>query len=213
MTTEPQENADLTALTELLDGAAPPTPMANRVPDSALRDIVQSARWQAKRSRRHRVTPRSVAIGTVLLLTIGGAGTAAAATLSGWEPWAENPDAVVHFTLPGGASCEYRIVAKDTGDPADFVIARDYLKSTDVLALADIDGELARVTARMVGPDDGSAVPATSAYSEDQLYYDGVTGAINNVIWDEMEARGIVNPVAGSDLSFASQSDCAGVIW
>jgi hypothetical protein len=159
------------------------------------------------------MTPRSVAIGTVLLLTLGGAGAAAAATISGWEPWVENPDAVVHFTLPGGASCEYRIVAKDTGSSADFIAARDYLRSTDVLALADIDGELARVSSRMVGPDDGSAVPATSVYSEDQLYYQGVTGAINNVIWDEMEARGIANSVTGSDLSFASQSDCAGVNW
>jgi hypothetical protein len=213
MTTEPKENGDRSALTVLLEDSAPQTPLANSVPDSAFREIVGGARWEAKRSRRHRVTPRSVAIGTVLLLTLGGAGTAAAVSLSGWEPWAENPDAVVHFTLPGGASCEYRIVAKDTSTPADFKAIRDYLKSTDVLVLADIDGELARVTARNVGPDDASAVPATSVYSQDQLYYQGVTGAITNVIWDEMEARGITSPVTGSDLSFVAQSDCSGVNW
>lgn len=213
MTTEPHGNADRTALTILLDDSAPHTPMANRMHDSALRDLVQAARREAKRSRRHRVTPRSVAIGTVLFLTLGGAGAAAAATLSGWQPWAENPDAVVHFTLPGGASCEYRIVAQDTGNRSDFTTARDYLKSTDVLALADIDGELARVTAGEVSRDGDSVVPATSVYSEDQLYYQGVTGAINNVIWHELEARGISSPITGSDLSFASQSDCAGVNW
>jgi RNA polymerase sigma factor (sigma-70 family) len=144
MTTEPQENAELTALSVLLDAAVPPTPMANRVPDSAFREIVQGARWQAKRSRRHRVTPRSVAFGTVLLLTIGGAGTAAAATLSGWEPWAENPDAVVHFTLPGGASCEYRIVAKDTGNPEAVASPSD--ENLDVRAALDkLDADLSEL--------------------------------------------------------------------
>lgn len=213
MTTDSQDHASEKALVEILDSSAPGTPMADAVPDSILSMMVLDARSELRRSRHRRVTPRSVAIGTVLFLTLGGAGAAAAATISGWEPWVQNPDAIVHFTLPSGTACEYRIVANDTGDPADFTAARDYLKSTDVLALADIDGELARVTAREVGPDDGSAVPATTVYSEDQLYYQGVTGAITNVIWDEMEARGIVSPVTGSDLSFASQADCAGVIW
>ncbi|WP_291057011.1 hypothetical protein [Herbiconiux sp.] len=213
MTTDSQDHTSERALVEILDDSAPGTPMADALPGSILSTMVLDARAEMKRSRRRRATPRSVAIGTVLILTLGGAGAAAAATISGWEPWVQNPDAIVHFTLPSGASCEYRIVAKDTGDPADFTAARDYLKSTDVLALADIDGELVRVTARDVGQDDGSAVPATSVYSEDQLYYQGVTGAINNVLWDEMEARGIASPVTGSDLSFASQSDCAGVNW
>jgi len=213
MTTDPFEHDSERELVALLDDAALKTPMADAVPDSILDEMVQGARWAVRASRHRRVTPRSVAIGTVLVLTLGGAGAAAAATISGWEPWAENPDAVVHFTLPSGTACEYRMVAKDTSTPADFTAARDYLKSTDVLALADVEGQLARVTAAQVGSDEDSAVPATSVYSEDQLYFQGVTGAINNVIWDEMEARGIASPVTGSDLSFASQSDCAGVSW
>lgn len=215
MTTDPQEDADRAALVILLDDSAPRTPMANSLPDSAFRELVQGARSEVKRSRRHKVTPRSVAIGTVFFLALGGAGAAAAATLTGWQPWVENPDATVRFTLPSGTACEYRIIARDAGNTAEFIAARDYLSSTDVLALADIDGQLAWVTRGevLVQGDDITTVPAAELYSEDQLYYQAVTGAINNVIWDEMEARGIANPLTGSDLSFGSQSDCAGVNW
>ena len=106
MTTDSQDHGSDRALVALLDGSAPETPMADAVPDSVLKQVVNDARSELRRSRHRRMTPRSVAIGTVLLLTLGGAGAAAAATISGWEPWVENPDAVVHFTLPGGASCE-----------------------------------------------------------------------------------------------------------
>jgi hypothetical protein len=52
MTTEMQENSERIGLTALLDGSAAQTPMADRVPDSAFREIVRGARWEIKRSRR-----------------------------------------------------------------------------------------------------------------------------------------------------------------
>lgn len=209
------DRADGIALAVLLDRSSPQTPFADEAPSSDLDEMVRRAAREMRRTRRRRVTPRSVALGTVLVLALGGAGAAAAATISRWQPWAENPDATVHFTLPSGSSCEYRIVARDTGDPADYLAARDYLTSTDVLALADIDGELSRVRAREVavrGDSSDAGTPATGPYSDDELYRQAVSGAVLNVIWDELEARGIVDPVAGSDLSFASQTSCDGEV-
>ncbi|PPH46662.1 hypothetical protein C5D09_06840 [Rathayibacter sp. AY1C9] len=98
------------------------------------------------------------------------------------------------------------------GDPEDIKEAQDVFRTTDVLALADIDGELARIVARDVtvrGDDGDTVVPATELYSEDELYRQAVVGAITNVVWDELEDRGVVDPVTGSDLSTGSQDDCA----
>ncbi|PTL71238.1 hypothetical protein C1I63_18540 [Rathayibacter caricis DSM 15933] len=194
----------------LLDESAPPTPLSDAVPDAALREMVRGVEWDARRGRRS-VTPRALVIGTVVALTLGGAGAAAAATLSGWEPWVENPDSVVHFTLPSGRACEFRSVARE-GDPEDIKEAQKVLRTTDVLALADVDGELARIVARDVtvrGENGDTVVPATEMYSEDELYRQAVVGAITNVVWDELEERGVVDPVTGSDLSLGGQDDCA----
>ncbi|ROP48228.1 hypothetical protein EDF44_3218 [Rathayibacter sp. PhB185] len=210
MTTEPHDAASDRAMKALLDESVPPTPLADAVPDDALREMVRGAERETRRGRRP-VTPRAVVIGTVVALTLGGAGAAAATTLSGWEPWVTNPDSVVHFTLPSGRECEFRSVARE-GDPEDVKEAQDVLRTTDVLALADIDGELARIVARDVtvrGDDGDTVVPATELYSGDELYRQAVVGAIINVVWDKLEDRGVVDPVTGSDLSFGSQDDCA----
>ncbi|PPF11422.1 hypothetical protein C5C74_07870 [Rathayibacter sp. AY1E8] len=210
MTTEPHDAGSDRAMNALLDESAPPTPLAEAVSDSSLREMIRGAEWNARRGRRQ-ATPRALVIGTVVALTLGGTGAAAAATLSGWEPWVANPDSVVHFTLPSGRECELRSVAKE-GDPEDIKEMQDVLRTTDVLALADVDGELARIVARDVtvrGDDGDTVVPATELYSEDELYRQAVEGAIINVVWDELEDRGVVDPVTGSDLSFGSQDDCA----
>ncbi|PPF33133.1 hypothetical protein C5B93_14610 [Rathayibacter sp. AY1A2] len=97
------------------------------------------------------------------------------------------------------------------GDPEDIKEAQDVFRTTDVLALADIDGELARISAQdTIDRDNGdTVVPATEVYSEDELYRQAAVNAITDVVWDELEDRGVVDPVAGSDLSTGSQDDCA----
>jgi hypothetical protein len=213
MSTGSQDHGEEPTLVALLDEAAPRTPLADAVPDSALHEMAQGARWNAGH-RRRRATPRGVVFGTVVALTLGGAGAAAAATFSGWEPWVADADATVHFTLPSGTACEYRIVVnQNRADAADFRVAQDFLRSTDVLAVADIDGELGRVIAREAAGDGTDADPTAQVPSADQLYYRAVDGAITNVVWDALEARGAANPVTGSELSLSSQSDCAGTTW
>ncbi|PPF56452.1 hypothetical protein C5B94_03255 [Clavibacter michiganensis] len=213
MSTEPKEQGDEPTLVALLDEAAPRTPLADAISVSVLQEMAQGARWNAGR-RRRRATPRAVVFGTVVALTIGGAGAAAAATFSGWEPWVANADATVHFTLPSGTACEYRIVVnQNRADAADFRVAQDFLRSTDVLAAADIDSELGRVIARQAAGDGTDADPAAQVPSTDERYYRAVHGAITNVVWDALEARGAADPVTGSELSLSSQSDCAGVTW
>ncbi|KQQ03413.1 MULTISPECIES: hypothetical protein [unclassified Rathayibacter] len=210
MTIEPHDVPTDRAMNALLDGSAPRSPLADAVPDAVLREMVRGAEWEARRVRR-RTTPRAIVIGTVVALTLGGAGAAAAATLSGWEPWVENPDSVVHVTLPSGIECEFRTVVRQ-GDPADVEAAQDVLRDIDTLAAADIDRELARVSAREVtvrGENADTVASPTELHSEDELYRQAVTEAIINDAWDELEARGVVDSVTGSDLSLGAQSDCA----
>jgi hypothetical protein len=210
MTTEPHDADSDRAMNALLDESAPPTPLAEAVSDSSLREMVRGAEWNARRGRRQ-ATPRALVIGTVVALALGGTGAAAAATLSGWQPYVANPDSVVHFTLPSGRECELRSVVRE-GDPEDIKEAQDVFRTTDVLALADIDGELARISAQDVtvrGDDGDTVVPATELYSEDELYRQAAVNAITDVVWDELEDRGVVDPVTGSDLSTGSQDDCA----
>lgn len=212
---EPQDSTDRWELAALLEDASPQTSLADAVSDDALREMAKGAAWEARRTQR-RTTPRAAAIATMLALGLGGAGVAAAAALTDWkpwQPWVQNPDGVVHFTLPSGKACEYRMVVR-SGDPADVSALEDFLRTTDVLAAADIDSTLARITASegIYRDEDGDhVVPATEMWSEDELYEESVVHAITTVIWDEMEARGITDPDVVSDLSLAGQSDCAGM--
>jgi hypothetical protein len=201
-----EENVDV-----LLRLASPPTPLSDDVDDATLRLMVRSATRPPKADTRRSV-PRLAVLGAVAAIVLGGAGTAAAATYTNWFSAFEKPDTVSRFTLPSGLSCEFRtIVQPGTGTAAEEEAVAAFLKDTDVLALADVDAELARMKARDVvtqGPDGDVVTPATQLYSQDQLYYDAVWGAITNVIWDHLEDTGVVDPVAGSNLSFAAQSDC-----
>jgi hypothetical protein len=203
---ETDENVDV-----LLRLASPPAPLSDAIDDATLRLMVDSATRSSKAHTR-RSLPRVAALGAVAVIVLGGAGTAAAATYTKWFSAFEKPDTVSRFTLPSGLSCEFRtIVRPGTGTAREQEAVAQFLKGTDVLALADVDAELARIEERDVvteGPDGDVATPTTQLYSQDRLYYDAVTGAINNVIWDHLEDAGVVDPVAGSNLSFAAQSDC-----
>lgn len=140
----------------------------------------------------------------------------ATATLSRWQvwvPWLETPDAVVHFTLPSGTPCEHGIAAR-TGDPADIVTAQDFLRTTDLLAAADVDGALDRSTIPDIPVQDANSkdvVPALKLYSEDELYRNAVTSAISTLIWEETETLGTRDASGVSDLSFESQTNCVGM--
>jgi len=203
---ETEENVDV-----LLRLASAPTPLSDAVDDATLRLMVASATRPPK-AVTPRSLPRLAALGTVVAIVLGGAGTAAAATYTNWFSAFERPDTVSRFTLPSGLSCEFRtIVRPGTGTPQEQEAVAQFLEGADVLALADVDAELARIEERDVvsqGPDGDVATPTTQLYSQDRLYYDAVTGAISNVIWDHLEDAGVVDSVAGSNLSFAAQSDC-----
>ncbi|MFT4230101.1 MAG: hypothetical protein QM602_07430 [Microbacterium sp.] len=204
---------DEAALTALLERAAPATPFADAVDDDALLELVRVTRG---RNPRRRATARAVAFGTIIALALGGAGIATARTLPAWEWWAQAPDSTMRFTLPSGAECEHWLVVRGGADAGTLATVQEYLRTTDLVALADVRSELARVVASDVvvqGEDGDTTVPAIEHDSEDKLYFQAMTGAILNVVWDELEARGIVDAELGSNVSFSSQADCPGAAW
>lgn len=139
----------------------------------------------------------------------------AVATVSSWEvwmPWLETPDAVVYVTLPSGIPCEHRIVARSE-DPAEVFAGQDFLRTTDLLADADIDSELALITISDVPVQDGGsdAVVRPVPYSEDELYRNAVSSAIMTFIWNETEELGTWDAGGVSSLSFEHQTNCVGM--
>ncbi len=208
------DHDDGTTMSALLERSAPATPFADAVADDTLRQAVRGARRGLRRRWTRRLTPRAVALGTVIALGLGGAGVATAASISGWQSWAQSPDYTTHFTLPSGAHCEYRLVVRG-GDPAEVASIRDYLRTADLIGQANIYAELQRQAGHDVSVvgDDGKVdrtARATEVESADEIYLTAVEGAIQSVVWDEVAGRGFSNPMTGSDLWFSSQPDCPG---
>jgi hypothetical protein len=81
---------------------------------------------------------RPIAVGAVAAVLLGGGGMAAAAATGLWEGWAQNDAlAILHYELPSGASCEWRI-GNITGAPDEIdQIVRDTLADAQITA-ADI---------------------------------------------------------------------------
>lgn len=67
--------------------------------------------------RATRPTRRAAVLAAAPVLTLGGAGAAAAAVLD-WSPWAQQPDVAFTYTLPSGATCAQRLGNVTAADPA-----------------------------------------------------------------------------------------------
>ncbi|MFG6444797.1 hypothetical protein ACFXP7_05780 [Microbacterium sp. P06] len=82
--------------------------------------------------RKRRGYARPLAVGAIAAVLLGGGGMAAAAASGLWEGWAQNDAlAIVHYELPSGVSCEWRIGnVRGAPDEVDQVIRE---------ALADLD--------------------------------------------------------------------------
>lgn len=167
------------------------------------------------------------------LLVVGTAGTAYAVTnfdwsqlwfnSSEWAEWAQNPDAMVIYSLPGGGSCEMRfgevVYSPDPSRPAHVPadprveqLARDFLRTADLLAVADVDATITKMRAtdeNWSQADDGTAVPfgyGTDNYNADVEYNMAVKQAIQHAVTDHVESMGI--PATG--LGYQSQEQCTG---
>lgn len=169
---------------------------------------------------------RRQAIAAAILVPVfllGGAGAAYAATTinwstffgstSAWEGWARHPDATISYTLPGGGSCELRLGEfAGAADPNSVGAALDYLRTSDVLADADVQGVLRENRSDQNSADDGSGtqVPfgfGTDNYNADVEYTIAVKEAVQKTIYAHLEAEGI--PSTG--LTYSGQDRCTGM--
>jgi hypothetical protein len=74
---------------------------------------------------RPRRTKRVAVFGAALVVLLGGAGAATAATISEWSWWAENPEGKYYYTAPTGESCEVRIGKTNSTSPEIEAMIRD----------------------------------------------------------------------------------------
>lgn len=135
---------------------------------------------------------RPIAIGMVSALLLGGGGVVAAAATGLWDGWAEDdPLAILHYSLPSGASCEWRI-GNVQGAPAEVEkVIRE--------SLADAmfsDDDVARAVADL-GVN-------TDPMKDDVTYQTGYNWAVVDHVEEALDDHGL----DGKWASFSGQGVC-----
>lgn len=183
--------------------------------------------------RRHRRRLVATLI-AVPAFVVAGSGVAYAATTIDWSAywdktttqwtgWAEDPDAVVSYTLPSGRSCELRFgeFAFSPADdrPSDVVAdarvlpaAVDFARSSMMITDADVQKVISanRSDHNWAIGDDGTSMPSGHGTENDDadVEYDGaVAEAVHDAIEAHLAAVGL--PSAG--LSYVSQQQCTDI--
>lgn len=180
-------------LDALLTASAPPTITTSAEVRAALDDLVASSRprWGWRRLLRR----APLTVGAVGVLLVGGTGVAVASGgLPAWFGWAQQPDGVVHFTLPSGAECEQRI-GEIVGEPEAAAVAAEIVDDPSLLERLDMDAAFEMV---------GVGEPPT-----DNEYRMAVSWAVGEHVAGELRERGFHVSLH----SISSQSICPGAEW
>lgn len=178
------------------------TPVSERVENELARMTVAARTNQVPagpdKERGRRVVIRGAILGVVLM---AGAGAAAASTATSWiSSWADTPALEFTYTLPSGSTCESRIGGLEL--PPGFEDQEseilEHIASIDVMATIDLDGAIAAARSSRdmwFETDEGVDVPAwygTKYYpSPDREYSMAVQSGLREVIFDELERRGM----------------------
>ncbi|MFF2274499.1 hypothetical protein [Agromyces sp. NPDC058126] len=233
-TTTDDEPRDLDPeLATLLERAARPVTPVSAELRGELAAMTTALAADAERPVR-RVRVPLVASLLAPLLVLGGAGAAFAAAnidwssfwhnTTRWADWAEQPDAIVTYVLPGGGSCELRLgeveFSPDPNRPAEIAVdersaeaTRAFFREGDVLAGIDLDAIIAESRTsdeNFIENTDGSLTPfgyGTDAYDADVEFNDAVKQAVHVAVTKRLDGLGL--PSAG--LSWQSQEQCTGV--
>ena len=189
-------------LDQLLDESAP----VGATADPALRRDLGVMAAEARTAARLRRRPlRVVATAGLAALLVSGAGTAVAASVFDWAPWAREPDLAYPFVLPSGRACEARVAVYDIesidengavtrSDPANDSDFARHLRGLDLVDRADVEASIAEVRQRDTSVSyvavlpDGSLqdVPATpSGPTEDDVYAAAVSDAVRDIVGAE----------------------------
>ncbi|MDL5351061.1 hypothetical protein [Microbacterium sp. zg-YB36] len=207
---------------QVLQSAAPKTTtVSNRVEDELARMTVAARTDDALARRADRWNRPGVATGAIVgALLLTGAGVAAASAGTNWIfPWAETPAVEFSYTLPSGKTCESRIggLSLSPEFESQETDILKYLAGLDVMDAIDIDEEIAAARSNRdvwMETDEGIDVPAwygTEYYpSPDREYSMAVQKALREVIFDELERRGL-DPRGGQGLlGLEAETKCPG---
>jgi hypothetical protein len=212
----------------MLNSSAPKTTLVTAQIEDELALMSVHARTDHVPSRRtRRVSPKVAALGLVGALVLGGGGAAAAVTGGWWTSWwANEPDAVVQYTLPSGAECEQRIggLVVGTGYEPIRDFARQWYADADLDAIiaAGVDEQIAAQRAdreRWFMEDDGTKLPAwygTDLYATpDEEYANAVNASIQVAFDEALQESGLDLTIApeGRGLSVAGEISCPGAKW
>lgn len=197
----------------LLDRSAPRTPVPGPADEQVLLQMALAARDQARPVRWPKSARRTAGLAMALGLGLGGAGLGAAAVAGvdlPWSPWAQDPDVVLTYTLPSGATCEQRLGNAESPDPARIEALREYVSTHDLLALADIDGTIAEMRSEQHVVSNDGGRPVEYAMSADYEYRQAVTYAVAVLVFDELARQGFDDD---TDMSFMGEAHCPGAQW
>ena len=130
-------------------------------------------------ARKRQRYGRPIAVATIAAVLLGGGGLAAVAASGLWEGWAQNDAlAIVHYELPSGVSCEWRIGnVEGAPDEVDDVIR-------EALAGVELDDVEVAEGAAYVGV---SGDPLTDSHT----YETGIMWAINLRVEEALRAHGL----------------------
>ena len=217
-------------LGDLLAGAERPTTPSNESIRRHFSVMARTVAEQERQPRKRRAGIVAAILAPVLVLGTAGAAYAASTIDWGqfwfdapeWAAWADEPDAVLTYTLPGGGTCEMRIgeVSYDPdpnrpagviADPRAETAARDFLRTSDLSRIVDVDAAISALRAdeNWATDEDGEQVPfgaGSPNYNADVEYNIAMKDAVFRAVTDHVESLGL--PVTG--LGFQSQEQCDG---
>ncbi|GMA23756.1 hypothetical protein GCM10025864_15150 [Luteimicrobium album] len=204
---------------ELLRSAAPPVPAVTGAVLTELHAVTRAAAGLRQRARRRRWF---TGVGAVAALAASGVGGAAIGSQpaedyswgkgTSWASWAEHPAATLTYRLPGGGTCEQRLGEVDAADPASEAFATKFMRSTDLVAGADVRAAISKLRSEdyQVHSPDGKMVQGgfgTPFYNADYEYDQAVTAAVQTEILAAAAAAGHSGP------SYTGQTRCKGETW
>jgi len=156
-------------------------------------------------SRRLRI---AAGAGVAAVALFAGAGTAAATGVIEWGPWAQNPDVVYVYALPGGQACELRVTFDD---PATGETARGLLAGVELGDEIDVDAviDTMRRTPATAADEFGDSWDVgygTESYPKpNEEYAQAVGVAVSQYLTVALAGAGVEEPA--SDLTWAATCD------
>ena len=183
----------------LLTDSAP----AETISSPALRRDLAVMAVEARAASRVRRRPlRVAATAGLAALLVSGAGTAVAASVFDWAPWAQDPDLAYLFILPSGRACEARVAVYDIesidsngavnrSEPANDSDFARHIRDLDLVEQADVEASITEVRQRDTTVSYVAVLPSgqledvhatPSGPTEDDVYAAAVSNAVRDVI-------------------------------